>query len=181
MATVLELARRAGVSAENVLRVIHDQPVRSDVAARVGDAIDELGPPVTPTTAVELVEPADRARTQLFENLARATAELEASVPREVGSVVVEALRIEVRPVAERVATMSAVIEEAIEAWRELRSEVVSERRERLEDVELLVELVTAGWRSVDRRLGRVERMLERLEQGRNGAPATDHPRVGAP
>lgn len=181
MATVLELARRAGVSAENVLRVIHGQPVSSDIAARVDDAIDELGPPVTPAAAVELVEPAERARTQLFEGFARATAELEASVPREVGTVVIEALRVEVRPVAERVATMSALIEEAIEAWKDLRSEVASERRERLEDVELLVELVTAGWRSVDRRLGRVERMLERLEKGRNGGPPTDHLKVGPP
>jgi hypothetical protein len=166
MATVLELARRAGVSAENVLRVINGHPVSSDISTRVGAAIDELGPPSTSSTDVQ---PSDRARNQLFENIARATAELESNVPREVGSVVVEALRVEVRPVTERMETMSLLIEEVADAWSELRSQVAAERRERLEDVELMVELMTTGWRSVDRRLARVERMLERLERGSNG------------
>ena len=79
---------------------------------------------------------------------------------------VLEALRVEVRPVADRVASMSALVEQVVEAWKELRSDIGSERRERMEDLELIVDLITSGWRSVDRRLGRVERMLERFENG---------------
>jgi chaperonin cofactor prefoldin len=154
------------VSAENVLRVVNGHPVSSDISTRVGAAIEELGPPTSSSTAVE---PAESVRNQLFENIARATAELESSVPREVGSLVVEALRVEVRPVTERMETMGLLIEEIAEAWKDLRSQVTSERKERLEDVELMVELMTTGWRSVDRRLGRVEKMLERLERGSNG------------
>jgi hypothetical protein len=53
------------------------------------------------------------------------------------------------------------------------RLEVVStsvedERRDRLEDVALLTELVTSGWRSVDRRLARLEKIVARIEAGRN-------------
>ncbi|HWM12929.1 MAG TPA: hypothetical protein VNO56_00445, partial [Gaiellaceae bacterium] len=37
------------------------------------------------------------------------------------------------------------------------------------EDVALLTELVTTGWRSVDRRLARLEQIVARIEAGRNG------------
>jgi hypothetical protein len=45
VATVLELAAYADVSAENVLRIVHGEPVSEDVGRRVHDAIDALGPP----------------------------------------------------------------------------------------------------------------------------------------
>jgi DNA-binding LacI/PurR family transcriptional regulator len=48
VATVLELAAYADVSAENVLRVGHGEPVGEDVGRRVHDAIDALGPPPYP-------------------------------------------------------------------------------------------------------------------------------------
>jgi hypothetical protein len=169
MATILELARHAGVSAENVLRVVHGEPVSSEVVDRVSEAIETLGaPPSTPTSVEVAATSAAVAgtRAQLLESLAKATAELEQTVPREVGSMVLEALRVEVRPVADRVASMSALVEQVVEAWKELRSDIGSERRERMEDLELIVDLITSGWRSVDRRLGRVERMLERFENG---------------
>ena len=46
---------------------------------------------------------------------------------------------------------------------------VEDERRDRLDDVALLTELVTNGWRSVDRRLARLEQIVARIEAGRNG------------
>jgi hypothetical protein len=51
-------------------------------------------------------------------------------------------------------------------------SDVESERRERVENIALLTELVTTGWRGVDRRLARLENMITRLEQ-RQGAQPT--------
>jgi DNA-binding MarR family transcriptional regulator len=45
-----------------------------------------------------------------------------------------------------------------------LGGEVSVERRERVEDLALLTELITTGWRTVDRRLARLERMLARLK-----------------
>ena len=45
MATILELAAYADVSAEDVLRVVHGEPVSEEVEARVHEAIEALGGP----------------------------------------------------------------------------------------------------------------------------------------
>jgi hypothetical protein len=47
--------------------------------------------------------------------------------------------------------------------------DVDSERRERVEDIALLTELITTGWRGVDRRLARLEGMIARLEERQGG------------
>jgi hypothetical protein len=39
------------------------------------------------------------------------------------------------------------------------------ERRERIDDLELSTDLITETWRNVDRRLGRLEKMVERLDR----------------
>jgi hypothetical protein len=51
-------------------------------------------------------------------------------------------------------------------------TEVGDERRERFEDVALLAELITSGWRSVDRRIARLEQIVSRIE-------AANRPRSG--
>jgi hypothetical protein len=56
-----------------------------------------------------------------------------------------------------------------LQRLEQVSDEVESERRERTEDVALLTELVTTGWRSVDRRLARLEQIVARIEAGRNG------------
>ena len=48
VATILELADYAEVSAENVLRVVYGEPVSEDVERRVKSAIDALGLPPNP-------------------------------------------------------------------------------------------------------------------------------------
>jgi hypothetical protein len=45
-----------------------------------------------------------------------------------------------------------------------MKRELGRGRNERLEDLTLLVDLITTSWRAVDRRLGRVDRKLERME-----------------
>jgi hypothetical protein len=178
MATVLELARHANVSAAQVLRVVKGRPVSGDVRARVERAIETLGPPtnVGPDSAAEVlpaVQPAlERARDDLAETFGRAGSELHGSLPEDVGTVVYEALRVEVRPVAEHVSHVSRLVDELIENLAALRGDNTLQRRERLEDLELLTELVTSGWRAVDRRLGRLERMVERLQTQVNGDSA---------
>jgi hypothetical protein len=151
MATVLELARYAGVSAENVLRVLHREPVSEDIATLVSEAISALGAPPSPQPAVEVLP-------------GEATAELNSALPEHVGSVVHQALRVEVRPVAQNVAELGSLFEQMIRRLESIGNEVDSERGERIQDVALLTELITTGWRSVDRRLGRIEQMIARLE-----------------
>jgi Bacterial regulatory proteins, lacI family len=175
MATILELANFAGVSAENVLRVIHDEPVSEEVAARVAGAIDALGPSPSARPTPEVL-PAEtngnaleRSHEELLERFAAAAAELEAGLPQGVGSVVYEALRVEVRPVAQEVAELGSLFERMVARLEDVGGDLATERRERVEDVALLAELITTGWRTVDRRLGRIEQMLARMEERQTG------------
>jgi hypothetical protein len=164
VASILEIAEHAEASAENVLRVLNGEPVSSVVAERVRRAIDELGPPPYPGTALEplpVEATLDRTRKQLLDRFAETAAELEAKLPEGVGSIVYEALRVEVRPVATQLAQMEKLVESLVEYIRSADHGIQQERQERLDDVALITELITAGWRSVDRRLGRVERLIE--------------------
>jgi hypothetical protein len=170
VATILELADYADVSAENVLRVVHGEPVSEDVERRVQDAIDAIGSPPYPARVEVLPAiPPGASTDELLERLQATAAELEASLPEGVGSVVYEALRVEVRPVAQHVAELGALFERMPTRLEQVSTSVEDERRDRLQDVALLTELVTSGWRSVDRRLARLEQIVSRIEAGRNG------------
>lgn len=186
MGTILELARFADVSAENVIRVVNKEPVSGEVAARVREAMAALGPPRYPGTALEpqqITGPAEEARRQLLETFAETAAELELRVPEGVGDVVYEALRVEVRPVAHHMAQMGTLVEQLLRRFERVDIGVELERHERLEDVALLTELITTGWRMVDRRLGRIERMLEQAQaqSKTNGGQPVRHFRVDTP
>src|SRR5688500_17886995 len=116
MATILELAQFADVSAETVLRVVHGEPVSQEHARRVEEAIAALGPPPYPRPTGEVVPAApskevERRPDELLERFSAAAAELETSLPQGVSSVVYEALRVEVRPVARHVAEMGNLFE----------------------------------------------------------------------
>ena len=56
---------------------------------------------------------------------------------------------------------------ELAEAVRDLRRETDEERRERVDDLAVLIDLITTGWQGLDARLGRIERQVSRLEAGR--------------
>ena len=170
VATILELADYAEVSAENVLRVVHGEAVSEDVERRVHEAIDAIGAPPYPRRVEVLPAiPPGVGTDELLERLRATAAELEASLPEGVGSVVYEALRVEVRPVAQHVAELGTLFERLLARVEQVSTSVEDERRDRLEDVALLTELVTSGWRSVDRRLARLEQVVARIETGRNG------------
>jgi hypothetical protein len=177
MATILQLAELAEVSAESVLRVMHGEPVSEEVARKVREAIDVLGPPPYPRPAAETLparaskEVATR-QEELFDRFSAAAAELETSLPQGISSVVYEALRVEVRPVARHVAEIGALFEHMLTRLERVGTDVASERRERMEDVALLADLITSGWRGVDRRLARLEHMIARLEERQSGRPA---------
>ncbi len=167
MATVVELARHAGVSVELVLRVLRGETVSVQASNRVAQAIEALGPPGQRTRIGELVRQSheeldeDRLLERFTEAATRAVA---SDLPGGVGSVVYEALRVEVRPVMDTVAQLATLFDDLLQRLDGLTAEIEMQRREHLEDVELLTELATSGWRNVDRRLGRLEKMVERLQ-----------------
>jgi hypothetical protein len=163
MATVIEIARRAGVGSEDVLRVLMGEPIRFETEQSVRDAIDELGPPPYPRrpgTELAEIEPSAPSPAPL--------PEIVDALPNAVGTVVYEALRIEVRPVAEGMAQMGSLVEELFRRLDNLAAQVAAERSERVDDLALVTDLITTGWRTVDRRVGRVEAMAERSDLARS-------------
>jgi hypothetical protein len=146
MATILQLAEHSNLPVETVLRVVNGESTSTHARERVAQAVAALGPPSYPRFAP--------ASTELVPSQADA---LERALPAEVGEVVYEAVRVEVRPVGEHVAQLRLLFEEIV-------ARLATERRERVDDVALTTELMIEGWRSVDRRLGRIEKVLARLE-----------------
>jgi hypothetical protein len=99
----------------------------------------------------------DRARAEIG-SLAAATAELETGLPERVTEAIQEGLRREVAIVGRNLAEIRGLLNNAIRRLERLEHEVLAERHARIDDLELLVELVSAGWRGVDARLEQLER-----------------------
>jgi hypothetical protein len=99
----------------------------------------------------------ERARAQI-EGLAQATAELEGALPEKIGAAVHDGLRAEVLPVARHIAEIRGLLNQAIRRLERLEGDLLAERHARIDDLALLVDLVSSGWQGVDARLERVER-----------------------
>ena len=98
----------------------------------------------------------ERSREGL-ETLAATTAELEASLPGRVGEAVQEGIRGEVLPVARHIAEIHGLLNQAIRRLERLEGDLLAERHARVDDLALLVDLVSSGWRGVDERLAKLE------------------------
>lgn len=116
--------------------------------------------------AGERAEPAavdaalERARTQI-EALAEAAAALESTLPEKVGDAVREGVRAEALPVARQMAEVRGLMSTVIRRLERLEGDLLSERHARVDDLGVLVDLITSGWKSVDERLARMERSLD--------------------
>jgi hypothetical protein len=110
----------------------------------------------------------ERSREGL-ETLAATTAELEASLPGRIGEAVQEGIRGEVLPVARHIAEIRGLLNQAIRRLERLEGDLLAERHARVDDLALLVDLVSSGWRGVDERLARLEAA---------GGPAVAAPRA---
>jgi hypothetical protein len=165
MASILEIARLANVSADDVLRVVNGEPVSSDVASKVASAIEAVGPPSSARSRAEIAKKRTGSEAnELVSRVDQMAPELETRLPQDLGSIVYEALRVEVQPVSRHMAELNALYKLISARLEDMQLEIARERNERLEDVALLSELVSEGWRSANRRLARLESMLTRLE-----------------
>ena len=117
---------------------------------RIADAAAGRPAPGTIEAALE------RSRDQI-EGLAAAAAELEASIPAHVGHAVRDGLRTEVLPVARHIAEIRGLLNQAIRRLERLEGDLLAVRHARVDDLALLVELVSSGWHGVDARLQRLE------------------------
>src|SRR4051812_24957430 len=102
-----------------------------------------------------------RAREQV-DSLAAAAAALEETLPARVG----EAVRNEAQPVGRNLAEIRGLMNQVIRRLERLEGDLLGERNARVDDLALLVDLVSSGWKGVDTRLARIEGVISRLEQG---------------
>jgi hypothetical protein len=98
----------------------------------------------------------ERSRHQI-EALAATAAELEAAIPAEIATAVRDAIRSEVLPVGRHIAEIRGLLNQAIRRLERLEGELLAERHARVDDLGLLVDLVSSGWRGVDGRLASLE------------------------
>ena len=102
----------------------------------------------------------ERAREQL-EALAQTTAGLEASLPERIGDAVRDGVRAEAQPLARQTAETRGLLNAVVRRLERLEGSLLAERNARVDDLAVLVDLVTSGWKSVDERLARLEKGLE--------------------
>jgi hypothetical protein len=111
--------------------------------------------------ALRLEAALERARTGV-ESLAAATERLERGLPERVGASVRDAVedgvRREVAGVGRNLAEIRGLLNQAIHRLERLEQELLAERHARIDDLELLVDLVSSGWRGVAARLRHLER-----------------------
>jgi hypothetical protein len=101
----------------------------------------------------------ERARSQV-ESLAETAAQLEATLPDRMGEAVQAGLRQEVLPVAKHLAEVRGVSANLVRRLERLEGDLLAERHVRVDDLALLIDLIASGWKGVDERLGRLERVL---------------------
>ena len=102
----------------------------------------------------------ERARTQI-EALAEATAQVEGTLPEKISAAVHDGLRAEVLPVGRNLAEIRGLLNQAIRRLERLEGDILAERHARLDDLALLVDLVSSGWKGVSDRLERVEHAID--------------------
>ena len=127
---------------------MNDEPIRR-LRERLADAAEGRAAPADVDAALE------RARRQV-EELAATAATLEASLPEAVRST----LRSEAAPMSRRVNEIRGLTNQTLRRLERLEGELTAARHARVDDLGLLVDLITASWRSVDERLARLERAL---------------------
>jgi hypothetical protein len=164
MPTILELAQHAELPAETVLRVILREPTSEAAKRAVDQAVAELGPPdyPRPNGRIEVLPDEREATGELPVRATQPEPALDEAVLAEVRNVV--------KPAADQLGQLRGLLAEFVHRLQ-------TERRERVEDLELMTELMTEGWKNVDRRLGRIEKTLARLEEAQ-AASATGRART---
>ena len=102
----------------------------------------------------------ERARAEVM-RLAQVADELEESLPKQVGTAVRDGIAREVIPVSRSLAEIRGGVNQALRRLERLEQELLAERNARIEDFAVLVDLVSAGWSGVDRRLRQLEEGIE--------------------
>src|SRR5215217_4515198 len=82
------------------------------------------------------------------------------AVPAELRDALREGLREEAAPLARRLAEVKGLTNGTIRRLERLEADLLAERHARVDDLALLVDLITGGWRGINERLDRLEAAL---------------------
>ena len=102
----------------------------------------------------------ERARAQV-EELSLAAAQLEATLPAKIDGALQDGLREQVKPVGRNLAEIRGLTNQVIRRLERIEGDLLAERHARVDDLALLVDLVSSGWKSVDDRIGSLERSFQ--------------------
>jgi hypothetical protein len=108
----------------------------------------------------EIAAALDRARLQV-EALALSADELQVVLPAAVGSALRDGLREEAAPISRRLAEVKGLANQTIRRVERLETDLLAERHARIDDLALLVDLISGQWRALSERLDRIEQALE--------------------
>ncbi len=103
---------------------------------------------------------ATRIREQV-DALVAATSGLEDTLPARVG----DAVRDQAQPVGRNLAEIRGLMNQVIRRLERVEADLLSERQARVDDLALVVDLVSSGWQSVDARVERMAAAVGRIEQ----------------
>ena len=98
----------------------------------------------------------ERTHLQLVE-LSTAADGLGTTLPTQVAEAVREGVRREAAPVGRQLAEVRGMTVQLLRRLERLEADLTAERHARVDDLGLLVDLIDAGWKSVDERLARIE------------------------
>ena len=101
----------------------------------------------------------ERARLQV-EALAQTANELQIVLPDAVGSALRDGLREEAAPISRRLAEVKGLSNQMVRRMERLETDLLAERHARIDDLQLLVDLITGQWRAMNERLDRIERLV---------------------
>ena len=102
----------------------------------------------------------ERARAEVM-RLAKVADDLEASLPKQVSTAVRDGIAREVVPVSRSLAEIRGGVNQALRRLERLEQELLAERNARIDDLAILVDLVSSGWSGVDERLRKLEAGLQ--------------------
>ena len=111
-------------------------------------------------TGARLDAALERARAEVM-RLAKVADDLEASLPKQVSTAVRDGVAREVVPVSRSLAEIRGGVNQALRRLERLEEALLAERNARIDDLAILVDLVSSGWSGVDQRLRKLEAGIE--------------------
>jgi len=104
----------------------------------------------------ELEAVLERAR-QGLEELVSTSAQLESTLPEQIGAAVRDGVAAEAGPLGRQLAEVRGLMNQVVRRLERLEGDMLTERNARVDDLALLVDLIAFGWQGVDERLAQLE------------------------